>query len=46
VIADPHDNQEVIVGLIEPTRMAASTSRVQYDRTYDEEVRRMEVKKD
>ena len=43
--AGPHDNQEVRVGLIEPTREAASKSRVQYDQTNEEEMR-MEVKKD
>jgi len=44
VTAGPHDNQEVIVGLIETTLEAASKSRVPYDRTtYDEEMKR-EVK--
>jgi hypothetical protein len=46
VIAGPHETKEVIVGLIEPTREAASTSRVHYDRTTYYEEMKMEVEKD
>ncbi len=45
MIAGAHETKEVIVGLIEPTREAASTSRVQHDRTTYEEMK-MEVEKD